>query len=188
MKAHLLVTMATALLITDCREDDLEPVHMIANGDVESGVGMPSSWVYSNGSGNYNVEWDDAVYHSGSRSLRISTETQSPDTFSFWGQQKCTDIPRGKTITLKAMVKGNLVGQGISIAIRCDDTSTQTGYGLQFVTTQGNTSITGTFDWKEYSIEIGEVVQATTCIWIFLVYLPSTSGEVYFDDVSLVHY
>jgi hypothetical protein len=187
MKALRLAALFIVLLIGSCREDVVEPIQMIANGDMESGSASPGSWWYPDTSGDYKAEWSSEASHSPARSLKLSTEIQRADRFSFWAQSKCSDIPRGKTVALKVMIKGELIGTGVSVAIRCDG-ATPNAAALQFMTTQGNTAITGTFDWKEYSIEIGQVEQATSCITVYLVYLPQTSGKVYFDDVSLTHF
>jgi len=186
MKASTITILVVFLIGGSCKE--MDPVELIFNGGGELGFGFPSAWDYHDGWGAYKVTWENQPCHSGSRSFHISTNVQSPDS-SFWAQQRCRDIPRGKALTLKAMVKGNLVGPGIRLAIRCDDASSSLiSPGVQFISTEGSSSITGTFDWTEYSVQIAEVSPAATCTWIFLVYLPNTTGEVYFDDVSLVHY
>ena len=47
--------------------------------------------------------------------------------------------------------------------------------------------ITGTFDWKEQSIKMTKVGENIKSLTVYLVYLPNTTGEVYFDDISLTY-
>jgi hypothetical protein len=117
--------------------------------------------------------------------LEISTQiSQSPD-FAFWAQTINTDLPIGKSVTLKAKVKGKMTGGGISLVIRGDNTSQPSGTGEQFVTTQGISPISGTFDWTDFSVKLPSVDATTQSLTIYLVYLPNSTGEVYFDDISL---
>ena len=80
----------------------------------------------------------------------------------------------------------NLIGEGAAIAIRCDDDTLGPGEPEQFYTTENKINITGTKDWESYSIEMDEAVETNiTSIRIFMMFLPNTSGTVYFDYVSL---
>lgn len=189
MKALRLVGALIVIMTGSCREDEPDPIQLSLNGDMESGSGFPESWFNfkgTDGTGNYSVEWTNNDYRSPSRSLKISSAAKIADSFAYWGQQKCGNIPKGKSVTLKARIKGNLSGAGVSIAIRCDPAGTGSS-SLLFVSTQGNTEITGTFDWREYTLASEAVPDATSCILVFLVLLPNTSGEVYFDDVALTY-
>ena len=103
--------------------------------------------------------------------------------FGTWYQSYSGEMPKGKDLVLKVKIKGkNLTNQGISIAIRADRPSTTS----QFSTTQAHQSITGTFDWTDYTVRLIKVADDANKIFVFLVFLPSTTGEVYFDDISLV--
>jgi hypothetical protein len=82
-------------------------------------------------------------------------------------------------------IKSKLEGTGASIAIRGDDTFPPSGSAEQFVTTQAITPISGTFAWTEYTIKLDDVETATRSLTVYLMILPNTTGEAYFDDVSL---
>ena len=58
--------------------------------------------------------------------------------------------------------------------------------GVFFYTTQGTTLISGNEPWERYSVEMIETIpEEVTKIYVFLVLLNNTKGEVYFDDISL---
>jgi hypothetical protein len=88
---------------------------------------------------------------------------------------------------LKVKAKGNLTGQGISIAIRGDDANSVNGYAKQFATTQGTSPISGTFNWTEYSVKLNNVDASLESITIYVIFLNNTFGDVYFDDISLTY-
>lgn len=193
MKARYVSVLLATIVIAGCKPDEPQPVDIIVNGNMESGGSSPTGWTPllsypSISPDEFQLEWTSKASSSPDKALRISTAVAVSADFAYWAQQKCNDIPRRKTLRLKAKIKGNLTGPGVSIALRCDDTSQSNGNGLQFVTTQQNTAITGTFDWTEYSVEIGKVERAVNCIWVFLIYNQNTTGEVFFDDVSLTYH
>ena len=89
--------------------------------------------------------------------------------------------------SLEVKIKSNLIGEGISIVIRGDNTVHPTGTAEQFVTTQGSSPISGTFDWTDYGVKLANVDASTQSLTVYLVYLQNTTGEVYFDDISLTY-
>jgi hypothetical protein len=167
--------------------DDDEGVHgqLIVNGDVETGSMVPNSWWSNSGQNKYEVTWTDQESFSASKSLKISAQSADPVEFAFWAQTISVNIPTGKTVKLTVKVKGTLSGQGVSIAIRGDNTPQPSGSGEQFATTQGITPISGSFDWMDHSVQLPGIDANTQSLTIYLIYLSNTTGEVYFDDVSL---
>lgn len=182
---RLLTFLITPLLLSNCKKDDVQPGQLISNSDVEVGSLTPNGWWFFTGEGKYNVTWTDTESFSPRKSLKISTQTAESTEFAFWAQTINTNLPTGKSVTLKVKVKGNMTGVGISLVIRGDDTSNPSGAAEQIVSTEGTSPISGTFDWTDYSIKLGNVEVSTQSITIYLVYLPNTTGEVYFDDISL---
>ncbi len=174
-------------LLDSCDKEDVHPGQLINNSDVETGSATPNSWWFSTGQEKYTVSWTDTESFSPSKSLKISNQTLESTEFAFWAQTISTHLPTGKSVTLNLKVKGNMTGTGISIVIRGDNTVQPEGAGEQFVTTQGTSPISGTFDWTDYSIKLGNVEASTQSLTVYLVYLPDTTGEVYFDDISLTH-
>jgi hypothetical protein len=173
------------LLFESCHKEDVRSGQLINNSDVEIGSTTPNSWYFSTGDGKYDVTWTDAESFSPSKSLKISTQTADPTDFAAWGQTINTNLPTGKSVTLKVKVKGNMTGAGISIVIRGDDTPNPSGNAEQFITTQGTSPISGTFDWTDYSVTLDHVDASTRSLIVYLVYLQDTAGEVYFDDILL---
>ena len=150
----------------------------------------PTGWNYSaghdsNGYLNHTVEWTDEVAYSGNRSLKISTYKLDSENTASWSYELSRDLPVGQDITLEAKIKGNLVGQGASLLIRADDVYTAVGDPEQYATTQGNTPITGIFDWTIYLVVLKDLGLNVKSITVYLEFLPNTTGEVFFDDISI---
>ncbi len=180
----ILILLASVL---GCKKEDAEPTQILLNNDVESGNKTPDFWWYGTGltDNPYEFLWSDNESSSGSKSLKISVQTEQLSNLAFWEQTIKADMAVGKSVTLKVRIKGNLSGRGTSIAIRGDDTGQATGAAEQFVSTEGNVTINGNFDWKEYSVKLDKVASSTQSLTIFLIFQPGTTGEVYFDDASL---
>jgi|GEM_PF-950783 hypothetical protein len=170
-----------------CTDDELEPGQLISNGNVEAGSTSPCSWWKTDSYGKYNLTSTDQESFSGRKSLNISIQNAHTDAFAYWGQTITTNIPIGMDVTLRAKIKGDLEGEGVSIALRGDDTTSPSGPDAQFISTQYKTKITGQFNWKEYSIKLDNVDSSTQSLTVYLIYLPKTTGHVFFDDISLTY-
>ena len=179
----ILFSLSIALILAGaCSENDGISGQLISNGNVESGSGYPRSWWKNTGQGKYDVDWSDKVSYSPTKSLKISTQVADTSAFALWGQTIAFNIPNGSAVRLSVKVKGNLTGDGVAIAMRGDN---EEGSSEQFVTTQTSVPINGQFDWTEYTIKFDKVEAATKEIHVFLIFMSNTTGEVYFDDVSL---
>lgn len=75
----------------------------------------------------------------------------------------------------------------MSITIRGDESTFLNQRAEQFVTTQEVLPISGTFDWTEYSVELDNIDDSTDVLRIYLIFFQNTTGEVYFDDISLTY-
>ena len=125
------------------------------------------------------------IQFSPTHSLKIARTIVDTTNIWYWDQIYSGIMPTGQTLTLTAKIKGvNLTGEGVSIVIRGDGADQST---LQFATTQGDISITGTFNWSTYSVSLSTLSTNVYRIVIFLIYLPKTTGTVYFDDIKLTH-
>lgn len=175
---NVILLLLFLIISTSCKDEPVEPVQLIVNGNLENGQ---SPWVYNTGNQNYAVSWTDEDALSPDYSLKISAEKPHDTEFAYWGQTITNSIPHGKTITMEVMIKSDLDGLGASIVLRTDAETS----GLQFETTQGKVPITGTFDWTKFSITLNDVDKNTVKIYIFLVFLNDTTGEIYFDDISI---
>jgi hypothetical protein len=178
------------LLVTGCKEKEVVPsIQILNNSDVEEGAAtQPINWFESKVAP-YQLEWTSEESFSPTRSLKISTTQSEPVNFSFWGQTINTNLPFGKDLVLSVRIKTkNLVGQGVSIALKADNTlANPTAEGSTFVTSQQSMMINGTQDWTEYSIAMPSLRRDAKVVFIFLVYLPNTTGEAYFDEITLKH-
>ena len=179
------------LMYSSCGEDDPEPttIQLLLNLDMESGTNSPYYWgwfsVPPEAEDDFKHTWTDGEYYSPTKSLEISSDIPYDSTFSSW-VQTVRNIPHNKDVKLTVKIKGiNLEGEGVSIAIRADDTTIPSL--LQFETTQDRIEIKGTFDWTTYSIEMENILDDVNLIYIFLLYHPNTTGTVYFDDATLTY-
>lgn len=175
-------------VLISCKDDD-EDVwpQLLANADIEQGSAAPNGWVTNENDGSgLDFVWTDQEASSGSRSLQIlKSNDDDTEVWGFWAQIYEGDIPHGQDIELSVMIKGNdIQGQGISIAIRADREDLP-GSESQFATTQGVIPIDGTFDWRNERLVLNDLEPDVNSILIFLLYLPETTGEVFFDDVAL---
>ncbi len=165
------------------------PTELLLDGNVD-GYNLDSWWQRkSNSDSNHEITWVTEESYSPDKSLKISNQVSDSTGFAFWAQSLYDDIPTGQDVTLKVKIKGNLTGDGVSIVIRGDDYDSWHNNGdlKQFETTEGDTKISGTFDWTEYSLTMTDVTEDVTIMTVYLVYLENTVGEVYFDDASLTY-
>ena len=175
------------LLFISCNEEEDQTIsQLLANTDIEQGSVAPAGWITNqlDGSG-LEFIWNEQEASSGSRSLQIQKISDETEVWGYWAQIFQGDIPHGKNIELSAMIKGNdIQGTGISISVRADREGLASSEG-QFVTTQGTIPINGTFDWKNERIVLNDLKPDVSRILVFLIYLQETTGEIYFDDVTL---
>jgi len=180
-----ILLMLTLFTFFGCKKEEVQTGQLIINGNVELGTETSDNWWHSTDQENFNVIWTDQVSFSPVKSLEISNQVTDPIKSAFWGQSISSNLPYGKAITLKVKIKGNLKGSGLFLAIRGDDTNPASGDPEQFVTTQGITTISGTFDWTDYSLMLSSVDASTKILNVFLFYSPNTTGEAFFDDITL---
>jgi hypothetical protein len=183
-------SLVVFVFLFGCSKKSIEPspAQLLLNGDMEAGTSWPDQWFIATPASipttDFSTSWSTDQFSSPGHSLSIA-RTVTPNSTDFYslGQTVIVD-ESGKTLTFSVKIKGvNLAGDGVSIAIRTDTSTTQ---DLQFSTTQGQTSITGTFDWKTFSVKLTGVQSSVEYIDVYLVFLPNTTGTVYFDDAELV--
>lgn len=164
-----------------------ESDQLLSNGDVESGQSSPSAWV-SGGSApqDFAFEWADGTGASGTRSLALSPAAGPTTDFAFWTQTVDVSSPVGMTFELSVDVKlEDVLGDGIAVAIRGDDTAQQNLVAEVFATTQGRVTVSGSQDWTTLSVKLNSVPKEVDKITVYLLYLPNASGKAYFDDATL---
>jgi hypothetical protein len=177
---RLTFKLVMILLLLSCSKDEtIEQI--LFNSDLSSGNTSPDAWFYNG----YGVR--DWAKKTGTGDYCISIQNDiSTQQLSYWYQNYLGIIPRGKMLTLKTKIKAdNLAGPGVAIVVQCNgDQSTSP---LAISNSQGKINIAGKFDWKEYSITLDKVPDDTRNIVVFLVYLNSTTGKVFFDDIILTY-
>lgn len=189
MKFFLTLSVISICLVLDsCKKNESEPeTALVKNGNVEQKF---EGWNFfdtsiSGGSSAYAMGFTDEAASSPRYSLKINcNEARSDTAFSYFGQHNISTagIPIGAKITLKAKVKTvDIKGEGISIALRGDKARKI----VFFETTENKAKITGTKDFTEYTATLNSYPGDIDDLMIFLVYLPGTTGQVYFDDISL---
>jgi hypothetical protein len=191
--------IAAALLLsshTGCSDDDngVAPpaeIQMLQNTDVESGNTLPTGWLFAvsdTSDAGFVSAWSTEEAVSPTHSLKIAQEdVANPAAFAFWAQMINTGIPHGKDLTLTASIKTDLVGPGVAIVIRGDDTDPPSGSAEAFATTQGVITITGEEDWTEYWVTMPEVPDDILTITVYLIFGVNSTGIVYFDDITLTY-
>jgi hypothetical protein len=131
----------------------------------------------------FNIGRNEKVSRSPVHSFMISRTTPDSDYYAYYSQRYPRTMPYGNDLTLKAHIKGvDIEGEGISIIIHCEDKNLST---VQEVTTEGTVKIAGTFDWTEYTVKLLDLKSTVTTLYVYLNFLPNTTGTVYFDDITL---
>jgi hypothetical protein len=164
------------------KSDDPKEKQFLSNSNLEGSSSSP--WDFAGDTTLFKTDWTSEQSFSSDHSLMISRVSGQNDfvNFAYWWQNIDRNLPYDKQLTLSARIKGvNLIGSGLSIAIRADGEFAS----LQFATTQGSQQITGTFDWTEFTIDLPALLIDAKVIYIFLLMLPGTSGIAYFDDITL---
>jgi hypothetical protein len=181
MKKYFLLCFSICMIFS-CKKEDSNPTQLLQNTNME--VVNSSTWSnFMTGTG-FTATMTYEESFSPNYSLKISRTVIDTAKFCSWYQMYSGKIPVGRDLTLTAKIKGvNLSGTGVSIVIRGDGATP----GLQFETTQNAVPISGTFDWATYTLNLSKVQSDVTSIIVYLVYLPKTTGTVYFDDVTLTY-
>jgi C-terminal processing protease CtpA/Prc len=123
---------------------------------------------------------DDQVFHSGHRSVRIERQPGAERDFS--GVTLAVPIDfGGQTIQYSGWVRTEDLTGFAAIWMREDGENPQNGGPLGFATMQ-NLNVTGTTDWKEYTISVQVHRDARQLVFGFLA---SGAGKAWADDLHL---
>ncbi|MVM37740.1 hypothetical protein GO730_09230 [Spirosoma sp. HMF3257] len=199
MKAtNLLLSLLSIVLLFDsCKKEDAQPVQIadvLIGGDFETSP--YTSWRTDVNKNNttrptsYTVDYSTEAASSPTHSIKVSCNVaQNDSTYQLFQQYHFTSdtpIPTGAKLTLKVKIKTlNIQGNGISIAIG-GNLGVNDNYASAFFTsTEGKIPITGTNDFKEYTITYDSFPAKTYSFYALIFFLPKTTGTAYYDDVSL---
>jgi len=143
--------------------------------------GGPDGWTASAFRSPARLAWDDAVAHSGRRSLRISdSAAEGTDWNQYTGRWISTarkNVAAGQTYTLGAWIKTDGVTGSASARIAW----WQDGHWLAESRTE---NVRGTTDWRHMTVTVKAPAKATEA-QVYLG-LSNSKGTVWFDDVALV--
>jgi hypothetical protein len=178
---RILPLLILLCIVISCKKSDPIPDQLLINSDLESA--LTSVWT-NYGSGSITAYRTTEDSFSPSHSLKLAKTAIDTINFWYWSQKYIEKMPIGQKLTLAAKIKGvNLTGDGIALAIRCDGKIS----GQQFATTQGTTKISGSFDWTDFSVDLPDLQDGVTGIFIYLIYMNKTNGTVFFDDITLTY-
>jgi hypothetical protein len=142
--------------------------------NTKAGV-FPSGW---GGNTNVGIVADNQVFHSGKYSARIDRTPSSTPSFYTITQSIPVDFG-GKTIEWRGWIKLQSVSDYVALWAREDDAH---GNTVQFATMQGQ-NVSGTADWKQYSITMPLDSQTQTQYFGFFL---SGAGTAWVDDLELL--
>ncbi len=139
------------------------------------------------GKDNFKYERTDRFSSNGQYSSMLKVDAiASPDEFWYLAQElKDTELLPGSAVELSVKVKTvNLQGNGFEIALQGHHRFNQDlgFYRSSYDVTQ---EVSGDNDWTEYKINIYSFPENINGMDIYLIMSPNTTGELYFDEVSL---
>lgn len=183
----LILFLISILLIFSSCDKEEEPENfdtggLLKNGSVEYWLNKTESWYGYDG--DYNASWVMNEHYDGQYSLCISSDIDTSEDLAAWTQLVKSNISVNKKLKLEAYLKlDNVTGTGIGCSVRADNSSNESVF---FESTFTNTSITGSHDWKLYSLTSDtEIPEDAVKLYVFLIMAPKTTGTVYFDKISL---
>ncbi|GAB4017231.1 hypothetical protein GCM10028808_48170 [Spirosoma migulaei] len=192
-----LFLLSIGLLFNSCKKDDAQPVqiaNVLTGGDFETSP--YSTWRTDVNKNNttrptsYTVDYSTEAASSPTHSIKVSCNAAPSDsTYQLFQQffyTSSTPIPTGAKLTLKAKIKTvNMQGEGISMAMGGNKGVNDNYASAFFTESRGKVSITGTNDFKEYTITFDSFPANTYSFYVLFFFLPKTTGTAYYDDVSL---
>jgi hypothetical protein len=184
----LLPKTTGTVFVDDVSLRSVGPLTALTNGSFEAGASVPDFWTRGGMSANltgFSLDWQNLGAFDGARSVSITRMQSSQTEFAYWSQTLRPDAFRDGPVTLTARVRSELVGDGASIAIRGDDTSVASGDAESFATSQFATPITGSSGWVDRTVRLERLPANTKTLTVYLIFLPRTTGSVYFDAVTL---
>jgi hypothetical protein len=192
-----LFLLSISLLFNSCKKDDAQPqtiANVLTGGDFESSP--YSTWISAvnlksaTKPNSYTVDYSTEAASSPTHSIKVSCSAAPSDsTYQLFQQSlytASTPIPTGAKLTLKAKIKTvNMQGEGISMAIGGNKGVNDNYASAFFTESRGKVSITGTNDFKEYTLTFDSFPANTYSFYVLFFFLPKTTGTVYYDDVTL---
>lgn len=192
-----LFLLGIGLLFNSCKKDDAQPqtiANVLTGGDFETSP--YTTWLSTVNKNSttqptsYSVDYSTEAASSPTHSIKVSCKAAPSDsTYQLFQQflfTSSTPIPTGAKLTLKAKIKTvNLQGEGISMAMGGNKGVNDNHESAFFTESRGKVAITGTNDFKEYTLTFDSFPENTYSFYVLFFYLPKTTGTVYYDDITL---
>lgn len=181
------IFLALLGLLAGCDDPPAAPSLRLAlfNGGFEEGQATPAAWWNgATSASGFTFSWPGGSAYDGKRAVRIKRIEGTTTGFAFWAQTFLAEDFIGGPVTLRVRIRTELVGEGVAIAIRGDDTETTSGNGEIFATTQRTTPITGSRNWEEFSVTFDDVPASMVSLTVYLLFGPGTTGTADFDLVE----
>jgi len=160
-----------------------EVTNLILNGGFEEGTDdTPSQWsIEASPSPRLKMYQDYNVSHSGEASITIVNYDEENNAVNSW-QQRITEFPVNKKLTLSGYIKTKNVNQGgiVALGLSIED---EVGEWIASATTPLTDLFVGTYDWTEVKTEV--FVPSDAKEIRITAYLKGT-GQAWFDDIQLI--
>lgn len=151
----------------------------------EDNTTSTTEWSFSTDTDAISGEIDNSGQITGEFSLSMESNGQGGDDAARWAYPfNSPQIQQGSTLRFEAKIKsdGPISGDGVSLLIR-----TKKGDQLiDLVGTQFVETITGNIESRIVVLELPDYSAESTIIELRIVWLPGTSGKVFFDDMKLL--
>ena len=150
---------------------------MIAKNDNK----VPKGWIFNApDKSKYEVGIDNSTYESGKFSAFVISHNNSEKEFGNLMQAIKAENYLGKRLQLTAYIKSENVDK-VQMWMRIDGQNQKEGKSLGF-DNMGNRPVTGTTDWKQYSIVIDVPENAAVINYGFLIV---GTGKFWVDNVKI---
>jgi len=182
--------IAAAIIVAACSKNPANAggeIQLIMNSNIEEGQYQPAYWSFSTNPRStnltYSSDWSTNESHSPSHSLKIGLDSwqEDPAAYAYWYQfiYPYPDRFAGQKMKLELYFKlDGVSGGGIEIllsALKDVETVTSVRKGPFF----------GTSNWQSVTASIESIPSGIETIIVYLIFGSSTSGTVYFDDITL---
>ncbi len=147
-------------------------------------ISSSSTFSFNSQSSDITGSIDDSGRGNGPYSLSVKADERDSENFAVWQiTLENLEIPQSSSLKLSATVNsvGPVLGGGLSIAIATSDGFRQ----VQFSSSERIETINGIMDNRKIEVNLIDYLTTGELVTLYLIWLHDTSGEVYFDDITL---
>lgn len=130
-------------------------------------------------------DWDDQIYHTGSRSVSISIQESHPDDqIDYNWNQPVTGFERDTIYEVTGWIKAQNLKSTVFMVVQCWDSAFTKM--LDFATTQQDCPVTGTTDWTQIKTTISIPAETRRVMILAGIRAPDNrGGKAWFDDIRI---